>query len=382
MNKKGGIIHVVGTGTIGEPLIGLLCSLRKLGIFDSDVTVTFQKVTPDSRDRFKVNKLKKRGAIFAVAREKTESFIEAGMVPDITQGRALEQADIIVDCTPYGLRRKSEVYLDRVEDTLLFLAQGNAGGFGSRVAWGMNEEAVYNKIHVEGEKFIQVVSCNTHATLSAFKSIALENGNAEIDNLIEMLVVILRRANDISQSNGFIPSPQVGAHDDELHGTHQAADASQLVLEWLGVEPNIRSSVFKMNSQLMHANWFNIRVKRPLTRDDAIDLFKANPYVAVTERDIANEIFSGGRDHGYFGRILNQIVVPIHKKSAEKYPLTVFPNPDGSTSVTGTYFTPQDGNSLLTSVNTCIEAFYRDTWRERTGRILTNEDPQFIVDEI
>lgn len=382
MNKSGPFIHVVGTGTIGEPLIGLLCSLRKLGIFDSNVTVTFQKVSPDSRDKFKVNTLKKRGALFAAAREKADDFVASGMTPDLTQSKALEQADIVIDCTPYGLKRKNEVYLDRVEDTLLFLAQGNAGGFGPRIAWNINEQSVFKKIHEDKEKFVQVVSCNTHATLSAFKSIALENGNADLDNLIEMLVVILRRANDISQSKGFIPAPQVGAHDDVIHGTHQATDASLLVKEWLGRIPNIRSSVFKLNSQLMHGNWFNIRVQRKLTRDDAIDLFKANPYVAVTERDIANEIFSAGRDHGYYGRILNQIVVPIHKSSAETYPLTVFENPDGSTSVTGFYFTPQDGNSLYTTASAAILALYPDSYLDRTNRILTSDDPRFVFDYI
>jgi len=37
------IVHVVGTGTIGEPLIGLLCDYRtQLGIDE----VTFHKNTP------------------------------------------------------------------------------------------------------------------------------------------------------------------------------------------------------------------------------------------------------------------------------------------------------------------------------------------------
>ncbi len=41
MSRK--IVHVVGTGTIGEPLIGLLCDFRnELGIDE----VTFHKHTP------------------------------------------------------------------------------------------------------------------------------------------------------------------------------------------------------------------------------------------------------------------------------------------------------------------------------------------------
>ena len=45
------VVHVVGTGTIGEPLIGLMASFReKLGIDE----ITFHKRTPLVTDRSKV----------------------------------------------------------------------------------------------------------------------------------------------------------------------------------------------------------------------------------------------------------------------------------------------------------------------------------------
>ena len=53
------IVHVVGTGTIGEPLIGLLCMLQdQLGIRE----LTFHKRTPRLDDRSKVLSLMKKGA--------------------------------------------------------------------------------------------------------------------------------------------------------------------------------------------------------------------------------------------------------------------------------------------------------------------------------
>ena len=46
-------VHVIGTGTIGEPLIGLLCAFREqLGIDQ----VPFHKRTPLLTDRCKVNR--------------------------------------------------------------------------------------------------------------------------------------------------------------------------------------------------------------------------------------------------------------------------------------------------------------------------------------
>ena len=56
MSKK--IVHIVGTGTIGEPLTGLFCDLKsELGIDG----VTFHKNTPLTTDRSKVHSLIDRG---------------------------------------------------------------------------------------------------------------------------------------------------------------------------------------------------------------------------------------------------------------------------------------------------------------------------------
>jgi hypothetical protein len=66
---------------------------------------------------------------------------------------------------------------------------------------------------------------------------------------------------------------------------------------------------------------------------------RSNPRVACTNKRAVNQIFSFGRDHGYFGRILSQTVVPVST-------LTV-PN---SKRIVGFCYTPQDGNSLLSSI--------------------------------
>ena len=59
------IVHIVGTGTIGEPLIGLFTDFRKyLGIDE----VTFHKRTPMTTERAKVNHLLERGAQLALDR--------------------------------------------------------------------------------------------------------------------------------------------------------------------------------------------------------------------------------------------------------------------------------------------------------------------------
>ena len=107
----------------------------------------------------------------------------------------------------------------------------------------------------------------------------------------------------------------------------------------LGYDLNLFSSALKVNSQYMHSIWFHLRTEREVSLEEVIDRLVQNPRVAVTEKRDANLIFSFGRDHGYYGRILSQTVVPLPTVTVA-----------GGRDVYGFCFTPQDGNSLLSSV--------------------------------
>ena len=78
-----------------------------------------------------------------------------------------------------------------------------------------------------------------------------------------------------------------------------------------------------------------------------------DPLVSVSHLNSMNLVFSKGRDHGFCGRIFNQAVVI--RDSIEV-------TPDGKI-VYGTCFTPQDGNSLLTSVATVLWFLDPETWQ-------------------
>ena len=91
-------ILIVGTGTIGEPLIGLLSDFRdELGI-----RVFFHKRPPLLDERAKVNSLVKRGAKLVVDKDKLEAFESCGHKAGTTSGLAFDLADVIIDCTPAG----------------------------------------------------------------------------------------------------------------------------------------------------------------------------------------------------------------------------------------------------------------------------------------
>ena len=324
------IVHVIGTGTIGEPLIGLLCNFKKdLGIDE----ITFNKYTPLTTDRSKVANLLKRGARLSTDANKIDGFNNIGIKVEFTSEEAIDRASVVIDCTPtgFGHKNKKDLYEKHAESTLGFIAQGSEFGFGKMYARGINDSI----LDPEKDQFIQVVSCNTHNLATIVKTAALSDGD---DNLLEGRFNLIRRANDLSQTSKFIPSPQVGKHDDDIFGTHHARDA-HLLFDTMNLKLNLFSSAMKLNTQYMHIQHFYLRLKRQTTMQAIISKFEVNDRISLTDKVNANEIFSFGRDHGHFGRILNQSVVSVPSLNLRN-----------GNELTGFCFTPQDGNSLLSSI--------------------------------
>ena len=338
-------ILVVGTGTIGEPLIGLLSAYQAdLGIDE----VIFHKRTPLLTDRSKVRELIRRGAKLATDPERASSFeeLEVG-TPVYTTEQALEEASVVIDCTPAGNKMKEDLYNDFAQNTDLFIAQGSEFGFGKMYARGINDRAL---IHGE-DKFIQVVSCNTHNISVLIDTLALGDGQ---DNLRQGRFLCVRRSNDLSQDTGFIPSPEVGKHGDPIYGTHHARDAYHL-FKTMGLELNLFSSALKLNTQYMHVIQYHLQLNKSTSLDSVLERIRANDRIATTYKKTANSVFSFGRDHGFFGRILNQTVIPTET-------LAVI---EGGKKVVGYCFTPQDGNSLLSSLSAATWLLYPDDYEDR-----------------
>jgi len=340
----GKIVHVVGTGTIGEPLIGLLCDAKDdLGIDE----VTFYKHSPVLTDRPKVKGLTKRGANLAVAEGKIKDFQELGTEPVYEAEEAIKRASVVIDCTPKGtgLMNKEKYYKKYKNKIKGFLAQGSEFGFGKMYAVGINDTAITPK-----DQFIHIVSCNTHNIAVIINTLAIEGKK---NHLREGRFLCMRRANDISQVKSFIPSPEVGIHKDEKMGTHHAVDVCHLY-KTLGIDLNVFSSALKLNTQYMHSIWYDIKLDKKITKEKAIQQFIDNPRVAVTHKKSANLVFSFGREHGHFGRILDQTVIVI--------PTTHVINEN---EVIGFCFTPQDGNSILSSISAAERFLYPESYKEK-----------------
>ncbi len=335
-------VLVLGTGTIGEPLIGLLCHFKdQLGIDD----VLFHKNTPLLTDRSKVQDLIRRGAKMVSDGDRVDGFRELGIDVDMETEAAMESARVVIDCTPMGNEMKEKWYSKYEDSTDVFIAQGSEFGFGKQYARGINDEILDR----ETDKYLQVVSCNTHNLSVIIKTLGF--GDIGAENVKEGRFVCIRRSNDISQNSSFLPSPEVGSHGDEKFGTHHARDAWHL-FNTMGHDLKLFSSAIKLNTNLMHTLQFHLKVEKPVTHAELMERCETNDRIAMSHKKTANSIFSFGRDHGFYGRILNQTVIPYNG---------IHVSEDG-TEITGFCFTPQDGNSLLSSVAAGVWALYPDTY--------------------
>lgn len=320
------VVHVVGCGTIGEPLIALLTQHREqLGIDE----VTFSKQRANPEDRAKADHLQAMGARLAVARADWSAFSDQGYRPSLEADEAAARATVVVDCTPGGLENKERLYAG-LSGPKGFIAQGSEAGFGKPYALGINDEAL-----ARDDRFVQVVSCNTHAISGVVKALTQVGRRS---HLRSGRFVCMRRANDIGQDGSFVPGPAIGRHDAARFGTHHAADVHALFTT-LGLDLPLWSSAIKLNTQYMHTVWFSLELDRTTTLDEVRERLAAAPQLAVTRKRSSNRVFSFGRDHGFYGRILCHAVVPLDSLAVRE-----------GREVVGTCFTPQDGNSLLSSV--------------------------------
>ena len=346
MERK--IVHIVGTGTIGEPLIGILCEQKSnLGIDE----ITFHKHTPLTSDKPKIQNLMKKGARLSVLEDRIDDFKAIGLEPEFTMEEAIARSSVVIDCTPKGFGHSNkkkfyEKYADKVKG---FLAQGSENHFGKKYARGINDHVITKE-----DQFLQIVSCNTHNLACLVNTIAL---SIAPDNLLSGKFVCIRRSNDISQASSFVPAPTINDHSDNTYGTHHARDAAEL-FKTMNLDLNLFSSALKVNSQYMHVVWFNLELKEITDKEKVLELLKQDKRVALTEHHSTNTVFSFGRDQGQYGRILNQTVVvedSINVKNGNE--------------VTGFCFTPQDGNSILSSIAATVRFLNPHSYQDKINSL-------------
>jgi len=339
------IVHIVGTGTVGAPLIGVLLGRREqLGIEE----ISFQPNLRAIENKAFLNGLSARGAKLCVNEEIADEFISVGCKIDYTSEEAIKRAAVVIDCSPdkEPLKNKADIYSRLKGDPKFFIAQSRASGFGLDYAYGINDEA----LQTGKVQFVRIVSCNTHNIATLLKTLAFEEGAHSLD---WGRFVCIRRASDMSESKSFIPAPQISLPKDDNYGTYQAYDAASL-FRTIGAELDLFSSSLKVNTQYLHTVHFDIKLKHSINLATVINKLESNPLIALTNKTLSSLVFAFARDMGFLGRIINQSVVSVPS-------LTV----KGDNEVLGFCFSPQDGNSILSSIAATVWFFYPHSYREK-----------------
>lgn len=324
-------ILVNGIGNIGTTLLGLLSHYRNdLGIGK----IYALKNTPLPWQTEDLDFLRELGIEICVR----DSHGDYALVDSI-----IDSVDYLFDCTNNGGGMKNrEWYLD-LPNLKGACAQGSEKRFGKSYMIGVNDAAI------QKEKFVHVVSCNTHSLASLLSTFT----GKTLENLKEADFVIVRRSEDIGNHQRLVTANVVARHLDDQLGTHHAIDVIDLY-NTVGLMPNLTSSDVTTPSQLMHGVRFNISLKESITQEEIQAKINENPFLSTTTKFDSNVIFERGRRIGFHGRIFSHGVLIANN-------MIVTP-----TNLKGWAFIPQEGNTLLST----ISAFLLQTEHSNTKKVM------------
>lgn len=318
MEKSNYKVLVNGMGNIGTTLVNLLCHHRQ-ELEIEEIYVCKRSIYPWNKAEREI--LNEKGVKICTT-ERREEFL---FIEDI-----LPEVDYIFEATANGVGLANLEHYKNLPQLKGSSAQGSEKGFGIPFMSGINDEVVL------GQKFVNVVSCNTHGSAALLKTFCGDN----LENLEEADVVVVRRSEDLGNHQRLVSANVVARHLSPTAGTHHSIDVIDM-FKTKNIHCPLTSSDITTPSQLMHSVRFNIKLKQPLEKsiDACID---ANPFMAKTLKFDSNVVFELGRRYGFNGRIFSHAIVLSGN-------ILVTEN-----TIKGWAFVPQEGNSILSTIHAYI----------------------------
>lgn len=243
-------------------------------------------------------------------------------------GNILPQINYIFEATSNGVGLKNKERYAKLPNLIGACAQGSEKGFGISFMSGVNKDLI------QGQKFVHVVSCNTHGSAALLKLFCGDR----LENLHQADMVVVRRSEDIGNHQRLVSGNVVARHLNHENGTHHSIDVVDM-FKANGISCRLTSSDITTPSQLMHAVRFNIESIEPLSKDSVLNRLQQNKLLATTQKFDSNVIFELGRKYGFVGRIYSHAIVLTNN--------ILFENKQAK----GWAFVPQEGNSILSSIH-------------------------------
>jgi len=248
-------VLVIGLGTIGSPLARIF--ERYMTEFGLSRLMIY-KHSSRTEDVPSMLRHLQFGTELVVAEEREKAFTSIGLRPSLTLDQALNQADVIIDCSGQAMSRLDEY--QALSRPILIVSQGSEE-LGQPYAYGINHDAGIT------DRFRQVVSCNTHATSSLVKTLAFD-GDESV--LASADFTLLRRDSDDSETSGAIHGIEVSKSVHPRFGSHHAEDAHR-VFTTLGKDLDLFSTAIKTPQPFMHVVNFTLRLNRQTSLEEVIE---------------------------------------------------------------------------------------------------------------
>ena len=247
---------------------------------------------------------------------------------DEPYSKVIKTIDYIFETTANRIGLKNKSLYEKCESLIGVCAQGSEKGFGIPFMSGLNDDMLLN------QKFVQIVSCNTHGAASLLQTIC----GKDLANLVDSDFVVVRRSEDLGNHERLVSANVVARHLSQVTGTHHAIDVKDMYNS-MNINCNITSSDITTPSQLMHATRFTIQTNTKLDLDTFNQLITKNNFISTSTKFDSNLIFELGRRYGEYGRIYNHVIVLNNN-------LLFTEN-----GVKGWAFVPQEGNSVISTIH-------------------------------
>jgi glyceraldehyde-3-phosphate dehydrogenase (NAD(P)) len=263
-----------GYGTIGKRVADAVAKQPDLRL----VGVTKTRPSFEAREA-----LEKGYRLFVAGNGGATEFEDAGLSVSGTLDNLLDEADVVVDCSPEKIgRANADIYKARKLHAIF------QGGEKPEVA-----EASFNALanfdNARGKRTLRVVSCNTSGIVRAASVLASQYGIEHWE------ATLVRRAADPPEAkkgpvNGIMPSFQFPSH----HGPD-----AQTVLPGL---PIVTMAVVVPTTLMhVHANYLRLR-RPPSSTADVVQAFRSTPRFRVfhdwEKVDGTPQVMEYARDRG------------------------------------------------------------------------------------
>tara|TARA_R110001583_G_scaffold80855_6_gene216481 strand:- start:7757 stop:8770 length:1014 start_codon:yes stop_codon:yes gene_type:complete len=250
-------IAVIGYGVIGKRVadaINLQIDMDLVGVCD---------VISDWRIH---NAVKKGFDIYAATQDAADKMKSEGISVKGNIQELLDTIDLVVDCTPKNIAAKNvETYKKR---GIKFIVEG--GEKHETTGHSFNAESNYKT--AIGLNQTRVVSCNTTSILRTLGALK------RADLLDYARGTLLRRATDPWESHlGGIMNTMVPEKDIP---SHQGPDAKS-------VDPDLDviTSAVKVPETLSHMHYWNVKLKKQVTKEEVINAFKTSSRIKLIRYD-------------------------------------------------------------------------------------------------